>query len=152
MKNNIILTAFLSLLFCHSVIASEISITDQYVRETIPGTTISSAYMSIKNDMSKDITLVNITSSVSQRIELHEHIMSDGMMQMQQVESIIVKAKDKTVLQPHGYHVMIFNLDEPLVAGGTVDMILNFDNGKAVTIQLPVQGLKKKTHSHSHKH
>lgn len=152
MKNNFILTILLSLLFCNSAFADEISISEQYARETIPGTTISSAYMSIKNSMDKDVALVSITSTVSSRIELHEHLMTNGMMQMQQVESIIVKANDKTVLQPHGYHVMIFNLDEPLVAGTEIDMALKFDNDQTVNIKLPVQGLKKKTNSHSHKH
>ncbi|TRX53480.1 copper chaperone PCu(A)C [Thalassomonas sp. M1454] len=152
MKNNFILTFLLSVLFSSSVLASEISISEQYVRETIPGTTISSAYMLIKNTGDKDVALKSITSPVSARIELHEHLMADGMMQMQQVESIIVKANDKTVLQPHGYHVMIFNLDEPLMAGSSIDMALKFDNGKTVNIKVPVQGLKKKTHSHSHNH
>lgn len=47
---------------------------------------------------------------------------------------------------------MIFNLDEPLVAGTEIDMALKFDNDQTVNIKLPVQGLKKKTNSHSHKH
>lgn len=82
MKNNFILTILLSLLFCNSAFADEISISEQYARETIPGTTISSAYMSIENSMDKDVALVSIASTVSTRIELHEHLMTNGMMQM----------------------------------------------------------------------
>ena len=131
-----------------SVFAATIDVSKQYARETIPGTTISSAYMNITNNQDKDIKLISITSNVSARIELHEHLMSDEMMQMQQVESIIVRAKGTRVLQPHGYHVMIFNLQQPLSADSDFLMTLHFDNGVDKQIKVPVNGINKKSHKH----
>ena len=139
---------FVSCITSFSVFAESIDVSKQYARETIPGTTISSTYMNITNNQDKDIKLTSITSKVSSRIELHEHLMNDSMMQMQQVESIIIKAKGTRVLQPHGYHVMIFNLQQPLIADSEFLMTLHFDNGVDKQIKVPVTGLNKKSHKH----
>lgn len=151
MRLSFFLTSLISFFLSTSVLAADISVSEQYVRETIPGTSISSAYMSLSNQSNKSITLTSVTSSVSNRIEMHEHIMTAEMMKMQQVDSIVVNANDKVVLQPHGYHIMVFNLQQPLQADTEITMTLHFDNEENVTIKMPVQGLKqqnKKRHHH----
>ncbi len=139
------LCAFLS---CGVALAAPINVSDAYIRETIPGTTISSAYMTIENTTDKQRKLVGVSSNISKRIELHEHSMANGMMQMQQVESIIIKAKENVVLQPHGYHIMIFNLDTPLRAEQQVELTLLFANGDTQSITVPVKGKKQLKHHH----
>ncbi|WNC69242.1 copper chaperone PCu(A)C [Thalassotalea nanhaiensis] len=151
MKFRFCTTIFLSLIISFTSLAADINISEQYVRETIPGTSISSAYMKIGNQSNQPVTLTNITSSISDRIEMHEHIMTEDMMKMQQVDSIVIKANDSVVLQPHGYHIMVFNLEQPLQADTEMTMTLHFDNKENVTIAVPVQGLKqlnKKRHQH----
>ena len=143
MKFSFSITAILSLLFSFNLLSADISVSEQYVSETIPGTTISSAYMTLANKSQKPITLTSVTSTVSRRIEMHEHIMSEEMMKMQQVDSIIINANDKVVLQPHGYHIMVFNLEEPLQADTEISMTLHFDNKENVIIEVPVQGFKQ---------
>ena len=148
MKPFRLMAILVSCITSFSVFAGSIDVSKQYARETIPGTTISSAYMNISNNQDTDIKLMSITSKVSTRIELHEHLMSDEMMQMQQVESIIVGAHGTRVLQPHGYHVMIFNLQQPLVADSEFLMTLHFDNGVDKQIKVPVIGINKKSKKH----
>ncbi|WNC71699.1 copper chaperone PCu(A)C [Thalassotalea psychrophila] len=142
MKLSFSITATLSLLLSFNLLAADISVSEQYVRESIPGTTISSAYMTLTNQSKKSVTLTSITSDISQRIEMHEHIMTAEMMKMQQVDSIVINANDKVVLQPHGYHIMVFNVQQPLQAETTITMTLHFDNKENVIIEVPVQGLK----------
>lgn len=148
MKKIALLTLMLSIFSVFSIAAAEVYVSDQYIRETIPGTTISSAYMTLINKQDKDVYLVSIKSNISPRIELHEHTMSDGMMKMQQVESILIKANSEAVLKPHGYHIMIFNLDTPLKAETTQNMILVFSDGSQHSISIPVKGIKQLSHKH----
>lgn len=136
------------LFFSLNSFAQAISISDQYVRETIPGTKISSAYMTIKNDSAAPMTLTGVTSNISNRIELHEHVMTEDMMKMQQVDSIIIKANDQAVLQPHGYHIMVFDLHKPLQAESDITLTLHFNNKENITIDVPVKGIKTKRHQH----
>ena len=66
--------------------------------------------MTIKNSGKVVKKLVEVSGDISDRIELHEHTMADGMMKMRQVDNIEIPAQGKTLLQPSGLHIMIFNL------------------------------------------
>jgi periplasmic copper chaperone A len=132
--------------------AAEVIVESGYIRATIPGTTVSSAYMEIKNTTNKDIVLIGATSKVSDRIEIHEHVMNGEMMRMQQRETLTIAANDSVVLQPSGYHLMIFNLAEPLKVDEKVELTLQFSDKKAVNILLPVQSIKRKKQKESAHH
>ncbi|WP_068544251.1 copper chaperone PCu(A)C [Thalassotalea crassostreae] len=145
-RQTLSILSLLSITF--NVFAADIEVSEQYVRETIPGTKISSAYMLITNNSDKELILTAAKSNVSSRIELHQHIMTEDMMKMQQVDSIIIKANDNVKLQPHGYHIMIFDIDKPLVADTEITMALEFENHPPIKILMPVKGIKKKRHHH----
>jgi len=136
------------------VALSDIVIENAYIRETIPGTSISSAYMTIINSSDKNIKLLGATSEISKRIEIHEHTMADGMMRMRQRENIEIAAKSNVVLQPSGYHLMIFDLKQPLRHAQNVTITLQFSNDASVEVKLPVKSIKqmKMSTQSSHQH
>lgn len=117
-----------------------------YIRETIPGTTISAAYLTLNNTSNKDITLIGITSEVSEHIELHNHEMNNGLMQMRQVNHIVIPANEQVVLQPSGLHIMIFNLEKGLKSNEKVNVNLQFLHAKSKEIVLPVRSIKAQHH------
>jgi len=130
-----------------------ISINNGYVRSTIPGTSVSSAYMEILNNTNKEIKLIGASGEISDRIEIHQHIMEHDMMKMRQRESLLIEANDKVVLQPSGYHLMIFNLKKPLKAKEEISLTLHFLNAEDIKISLPVQSIKReKQKEHTHEH
>ena len=122
------------------------------MRETIPGTTVSSAYMKIANQSDSPLALVSVASSISKRIELHQHLMEDGMMKMRQVEKITIAPNSEVELKPSSYHIMIFALAERLKAGDHIPLTLSFSNGAQVDVILPVSSIKKKAAVHHHHH
>ncbi|MCJ8318760.1 MAG: copper chaperone PCu(A)C [Colwellia sp.] len=128
--------------------AQNLTATEGYIRESIPGTTVSSAYMTLTNTSEKSVTLVGASSKISARIEIHEHSMSNGMMSMRQVESIVIGSKETAILQPSGLHLMIFDIKEPLKHGDLITLTLHFSSQPNVEIQLPVQSIKRKQHHH----
>ena len=127
---------------------NNILVEDGYARESIPGTSISSAYMTIKNTSATNIRLFSATSSVSDRIEIHQHTMVDGLMRMRQRDSVDVLANHSTVFKPSGFHLMIFNLKQPLKAKENIMITLHFDNKSSIDVSFKVQGLKQKSHHH----
>ena len=127
---------------------SEIVVENGYVRESIPGTTISSAYMTLNNSSSKNLQLVAASSSVSDRVEIHEHTMADGLMRMRQRESVEILANDSTIFQPSGFHLMIFDLKQPLKAKENITITLHFDDQSSIDANYLVKGLKQKKHHH----
>jgi len=130
-----------------------------YIRATIPGTSISSAYMEIENRGEKAVTLLSVNSDISPRIEIHQHTMVDDMMRMRQLDSIDIKTKGRVKLQPSGLHLMLFDVKKPLKAHQQVELTLNFSDNMSVTMQIPVyspvqekaaQKAVPKIHEHHH--
>lgn len=147
-------TMLIALSGVFSAFASQsVLVSDGYIRETIPGTVISSAYMTLKNTTGEALTLSHITSSVSKRIEIHEHTMDEGMMKMRQRENLVIPANSSVTLQPGGLHLMVFELEQSLTAGHTVSLTLHFSEGESLAINVPVNSLKKSgTQKHMHHH
>ncbi|WP_286264409.1 copper chaperone PCu(A)C [Thalassotalea atypica] len=133
-----------------NIAAQSISIEDGYVREVIPGNTMTSAYMVINNDNVESISLIGASANASPRVEIHAHSMEAGMMKMRQLDSIQVKGKQSVTLQPMGFHLMMFDLAKPLKAGERIEMTLKFSGGKDVKVTLPVKSIKQKKKHHHH--
>ncbi len=142
------LLAIITIFFTGLAQANTISVDNSYVREVIPGNTITSAYMVINNNRDKDVKLVGAKADVSPRVEIHTHSMEDGMMKMRQLASININANKSVILQPMGFHLMMFELSKPLNAGDTVNITLYFDDASEVNITAPVQSIKQKKHHH----
>jgi copper(I)-binding protein len=118
--------------------ANTITISDGYVKASIPGSNVTASYMTLRNTSNKAITLQKVSSTVSDRIEIHEHSMADGMMRMREVGEITIKANSEVVLQPSGLHLMIFSLKQQITDKDVIALTLYFSNDTEVKIQLPV--------------
>lgn len=143
------LAAFMYL-FSIASFANTIMIEQGYVREVIPGNNITSAYMMIENLSDKQVSLVGATSDVSPRVEIHAHSMEAGMMKMRQLASLSIKPKQQLILQPMGFHLMMFELSRLIKSGEIVNMTLSFSNGEQVEVAMPVHSIKQKKQHHHH--
>ncbi|MCF8158016.1 MAG: copper chaperone PCu(A)C [Burkholderiaceae bacterium] len=130
----------MSMLLACSKQAPEINITDNWVRATAEGQDVGAAYMTITS--ASDTSLVKVESSASDSIEIHSMSMENGVMKMRMLEQLDLKAKTPNKLAPGGFHLMLFDLKNPLKAGETVSFSLHFKNevGKEtlVTISSPI--------------
>jgi len=133
-----------------SVLAGQVEIVNPYMRELIPGTTVTSSYMKIINHHNVDIMLVGAKGKFSQQIELHEHTMKDGMMRMAQVPNIVIPANGSVMLEPSGLHIMAFDIKQPLKHGQSVELTLLFDEHPPVAIDLPIKSIKQQNNHHHH--
>lgn len=126
----------------HVHATSDVTVADGYIKASIPGSNITAAYMTIKNDSDKEITLQKISSTISDRIEIHEHTMANGMMRMREVGEITIKANSSVVLQPSGLHLMIFSLKKQITEKNVIPLTLYFSHETKINIQLPVSRYK----------
>ena len=154
--SKLLVKIFFPVIFIGSVVAcvcfamenTKIVVENGYVRESIPGTSISSAYMTLTNTSSKNIKLIAASSTISDLIEIHQHTMENGLMKMRQIDSVEIAAKDQMVFQPSGYHLMIFDLKKPLKAEQQIIITLHFDDNSSLDVNYLVKGLKQKKHHH----
>ena len=97
--------------------------------------------------------LVSAASPAFARIELHTHRTTpNGMMRMVKVDDFAIPANGMLVLKPGGHHLMLFGFNGQ--TGENVSVTLQFDDGRAVTVNVALsQRAKtsdKKMHQHGH--
>ncbi|MCB1736412.1 MAG: copper chaperone PCu(A)C [Gammaproteobacteria bacterium] len=122
-------------------VADRIVVLEPYARAMPPMQPTSAMFLSLKNTDGVDHALVAATSDVARSVELHTHIMEDGVARMRQVEKIDLPASATASLAPGGFHVMLIGLHGPLVEGRTMAATLHFEDGSTKAIEVPIRGL-----------
>lgn len=117
---------------------------DPWVRATV-GTErpdMTALFVNLTNPTQEDRTLVAADcGDVAGKVELHEMVMVDGEMLMQEVDGgLPVPAGEHAHLAPGGPHVMLMDLARELPAGGEeIDCTLSFDDGQVIELTAPVK-------------
>ncbi|MBE1284136.1 MAG: copper chaperone PCu(A)C [Rhodobacteraceae bacterium] len=135
--------------------ASEaIKIMDPYARSSRPGAPTGAAFMGIMNMSGEDDVLINASSDIAKRVELHTHIDDgNGVMQMRHDEDgFPIPAGGTHMLKRGGDHVMFMGLNESLEQGGTVTVTLTFEKAGDVVIEIPVDLERQDGHGHGSGH
>ncbi len=105
----------------------------------------SAAYFMLTNKGKTPLYLIEATSPLSKRVELHTHIHKDGVMKMRKVKEPIEISPGKTLtFAPAGYHVMLFAMEKKLKEGDKLPLTLIFKDGT----KHPVIAKVKKGSSH----
>jgi copper(I)-binding protein len=116
-----------------------ILIEDGYARAAGAAARSGAAFMAITNETDSDDRLVAARGDAAQRIELHTHVMTDGVARMMEVEDgIPLPAGETVMLERGGLHVMFMGLNGPFKAGATVDVTLVFENAGEIEVAIPV--------------
>jgi periplasmic copper chaperone A len=128
-----------------------LTVKDPYIRAMPEGQKTTAAYLDIVNDSDKAIQLISVTSSVADKVELHEVVTTKGVAKMQQVKSITLAPKASTSLKPGGMHLMFMGLKEPLKPGSVVPVTLTFGDETSAVVDMTVRDIRSDAgHEHSH--
>jgi copper(I)-binding protein len=131
----------------HSV--GDLTLKAPFARATLPNQPVAGAFLTISNMGSEDDVLVGVSSSISERGEVHEMKMDGDTMKMREMEDgLLIPAGETVELKPGGYHLMFMQLNQPLVEGETVEATLEFQNAGSVTIPFAVMGKGAKGMGH----
>jgi len=136
--------------------ASEaITVSDPYVRAMPPGQPTTAGFLGLTNNSGQDHAVVVAEAAIAKAVELHTHIMEDGMMHMRRVEKIDLPAGQTVMLQPGGLHIMFIGLKMDLMPGDSATFTLIFEDGSEKRLNVPVRkpgmnmgGKQPMDHSH----
>lgn len=116
-------------------------VTGAYLRATPPGAKAAAAYMTLSNIGNETDTLTSVTSEAAANVALHSMTMKDGVMEMAKVEGdLSILPGENIVLEPKGLHLMLTGLEQSFDEGACLEMILHFDKGKDLPIELNIGG------------
>lgn len=101
---------------------AQVAVTDPWVRATVPHQKATGAFMQITAE--QDARLVDVRSPLAGSAEIHEMTMQDNVMKMRPVPSLELPAGKRVELKPGSFHVMLFDLKQPIREGDIVPMTL----------------------------
>ncbi|WP_029012923.1 copper chaperone PCu(A)C [Niveispirillum irakense] len=138
--------------------ADGVSVSEPFARATAPSAKAGAAFLTLSIASGED-KLLSVASPVAEKVELHNHIMEDGIARMRAVDAIPVVAGTPTALKPGGLHIMLIGLKQQLKEGDTVPLTLRFEKAGDVVVAVPVKGAGVRPggddhsgHGHGHSH
>ncbi|MBB6413334.1 copper chaperone PCu(A)C [Mesorhizobium sangaii] len=128
--------------FAHGFKIGDLEIGHPWSRATPAGAKVAGGYFTITNKGSTPDRLLSISTDISDKAELHEMGVKDGVMTMRPVTGgLEIPAGGKVVLGPGSYHVMFMDLKQPPKQGEMFAATLTFEKAGTVTVEFAVQAM-----------
>lgn len=95
------------------------------------------AYFALDNESNTTVSVASIAIDGVGKTEIHQTMGG----QMKPVDRVDVEAKTVVKFERGGLHVMAFELDSKLKAGGTAEMTITFAEGDKVSAPLKIEAM-----------
>lgn len=126
MKNTLSTLFGAACLLGSSLACADVTITDPWVRATVPQQKATGAFMQMTS--TTDLKLVMAQSPVANVVEIHEMKMDNHVMKMRQISSLDLAAGKTVELKPGSYHIMLLELKQQVREGEAVPVSLVFED------------------------
>lgn len=102
--------------------------------------TTGAVFMTITNKGKEDVSIVSAASPASDRVEIHGHKMNDaGVMHMYKLDKLDIAAGKSVKLEPGSFHIMLFDLKNPLKDGDKLPLSLKLSSGEEISVTSSVK-------------
>lgn len=115
-----------------------LTFTDMWTKAT--DTEMTGSFGTITNGSDEDIHVVSVATDAGEMSQLHETVMKDGSMVMQEMaDGFVVPAGESYILEPGGNHLMFMKLTEELVAGDVITVTIETEGGESFDFESDVR-------------
>ena len=121
------------------------TVSGAWVRTTVPGGSVSAAYMQIKSATA--MKLVKAETTFAGLVEIHNMKMNDGVMEMKALDSLAVPAGTLVELKPGGTHVMLMEVKKPITKGDKVPLVLTFESAGKKQVVVKVDAIAQENNA-----
>jgi copper(I)-binding protein len=115
----------------------QIDVKDAWARATPGKAENGAAYVTIVSPTAD--RLVSVSSPAAKKAGLHSMTMDGGVMKMRPLAGVDVPANEPVTLKPGGTHIMLQGLNEPLQAGKSFPLTLNFEKAGQREVEVAVE-------------
>lgn len=114
-----------------------VEISDAFIAEPLTGRNMTAGYFSAANT-GPDARIVAVSTPIAERVELHTHTMTNGVMKMRKVDGVDVASGETVNFEPGGLHLMIFgvSVDEGVTEA---PVTLTYASGEEVTVMAEIR-------------
>ena len=119
----------------------DLSIHRPWSRELPPVAPNGAAYFRVENGGSAMVRIVSVSTPIADRAELHAHETDGGVMKMRHLREVEVPAGGEVSFEPGGLHVMLIGLKQPLKAGESYPLAVEFDGAGTIEVTVEITGM-----------
>ena len=130
----------LVLILFPGVTFADLKIDHTWIQNLPPTVPVRAGYMSISNTGSEAVRILSVSSDAFSNVEVHQTIMQDGMMHMEQVPALTIEPNSQLDLKPGGIHLMLMQPLEPTRPGDKIRITFELSDGSQ---QSPVFSVRK---------
>jgi periplasmic copper chaperone A len=113
-------------------------VTDVWIRLGAVETAPAAAYFKVYGGKTAD-RLLQVSSEVNTKTELHESMQSGNMASMKPTGPVDIPAGGKVEFVPGGRHAMLFGMNPAIKPGNTVRLTFTFASGTEIAVDAGTQ-------------
>ncbi len=138
----------------HGSSKGDLVINHPYAAPSLAGTPNGAAYLrNIRNKGDQPDRLLNASTPVAERVELHRMVMDGTVMRMREVPAIHLPANSTTEIGHRSeFHLMLIGLKQPLKVDDRFKLTLNFERAGSQTVEVWVQTPRGGASATEHEH
>jgi copper(I)-binding protein len=116
---------------------AQLEVNNAWARATAGKADTGAAYVTIQSPTAD--RLVSLSTPVAKKAELHTMSMQGMVMKMRPRSGLEIPAGEPVTLKPGGDHIMLMGLNQPLRAGQTFPLTLDFEKAGPRTVTVTVE-------------
>ena len=120
-----------------------------FIKAVPAGSLATAAYLTLYNHGLNSTDIVNVSSPISERAELHTHVFEGDRFSMKKLATLSLPHKATFTMEPGGYHIMLIGLKETITPGDQVELWLEFDDGGKLQLTVPAFSPADIPHRHA---
>ncbi|MGC9422821.1 copper chaperone PCu(A)C [Vibrio sp.] len=128
--------------------ADRLMMKEPYARATPPNAVTSAVFGTLINHSKTDRYIVAASSPSAGKIELHDMIKDGDVMKMRQVDKLTIPAQGVLPLKPGSFHIMLFDLQHPFIAGEEITLQLTTQDGQSFSFVAPIKTVMSSMQQH----
>lgn len=102
-----------------------LELADGWIREAPPGAVVMAAYARLRNTGTAALAVDKVRSPAFGAVELHRTVVENGVSRMLRGHDLRLAPGAGAVLEPGGWHLMLFRPVRPLKSGDQVTLTLD---------------------------
>lgn len=124
-----------------AAVAAHTELQDCVIQEVLPGKNMTGAFLRFRHQGEPVRMLRAEVPSISQRIELHQMVVKDGVMEMAPLNNLLVNEGER-VFRKGGDHVMLFDIAEKPAIGSKHTITIHFSDGTRASCEAVVKSIQ----------
>lgn len=129
------------ILFTSSTLADDIVVTDAWARPTANAKSPGGAFLTITNHTDNTVIVTHISSDIANMAHIHNTVKVEGMMSMEMLDELEIKAGESATFKPGGMHIMLMGLSQKLTKGDHFTLTISFDKAGDIVVPVEVTGM-----------